>query len=48
MSSTSYLTISNDSTLDTKVGVFMDKELEDLGKIFLRLANAEQFEGVLF
>ena len=44
---TGYLIISNGSALDTKVGVFRDKTLEDLGKRFLRLANAEQFEAVL-
>ena len=41
MSRTSYLIISNGSALDTKVGVFGDKALEDLDKRFLRLANAE-------
>ena len=47
MSRTGYLFISNGSALDTKVGVFRDKALEDLGKRFLRQANAEQFEAVL-
>ena len=47
MSRTSYLIISNGSAFDTKVGAFRDKALEDLGKRLLRLANAEQFEGVL-
>ena len=47
MSRTGYLIISNGSALDTKVGVFRDKALEDLGKRFQRLANAEQFEAVL-
>ena len=47
MSRTGYLIISNGSAFDSKVGVFRDKALEDLGKRFLRLANAEQFEIVL-
>ena len=47
MSRTGYLIISNGSALYTKVGVFGDKALEELGKRFLRLANAEQFEAVL-
>ena len=47
MSRAGYLIISNVSALDTKVGVFRDKALEDLGKRLLRLANAEQFEAVL-
>ena len=47
MSRTVYLIISNGSAFDTKVEVFRDKALEDLGKRFLRLANAEQFEAVL-
>ena len=47
VSRTGKLIISNGSALDTKVGVFRDKVLEDLGKRFLRLANAEQFEVVL-
>ena len=47
MSRTGYLIISNGSALGTKVGAFRDKALEDLGKRFLRLANAEQFEVVL-
>ena len=47
MSRTGYLIISNGSALDTKVGVLRDKALEDLGKRFLRLANAEQYEAVL-
>ena len=47
MSRTGYLIISNGSALDKKVGVFRYKALEDLGKRFLRLANAEQFEAVL-
>ena len=47
VSRTGYLIISNGSALDTKVGVSRDKALEDLGKRFLRLANAEQFEAVL-
>ena len=38
---------TNGSALDTKVGVFRDKALEDLCKRFLRLANAERFEAVL-
>ena len=46
MSRTGYLIISNGSALDKKVGVFWEKALEDLGKRFLRLANAEQFEAV--
>ena len=48
MSRTGYLIISNGSALDKKVGVFRDKALENLGKRFLRLANSEQFEAVLF
>ena len=47
MSRTGYLIISNGSALHTKVGVLREKALEDLGKRFLRLANAEQFEAVL-
>ena len=46
MSRTGYLIISNGNALDTKVGVLRDKALEDLGKRFLRPANAEQFEAV--
>ena len=41
MSRTGYLIISNGSALDTEVGLFRDKALEELGKRFLRLANAE-------
>ena len=41
------LSFQNGSAFDSKVGVFRDKALEDLGKRFLRLANAEQFEIVL-
>ena len=47
MSRTGYFIISNGNALDTKVGVFRDKALEDFGKRFLRLANAEQFEAIL-
>ena len=47
MSRTGYFIISNGSALDAKFGVFRDKALEDLGKRFLMLANAEQFEAVL-
>ena len=47
MSRTGYLIISNGSALDAKVGVFRDKALDDLGIIFLRPANVEQFETVL-
>ena len=47
MSRTGYLIIANGSALDTKVGVFRDKALEDLGKRFLSLVNVEQFEAVL-
>ena len=41
MSRAGSLIISNGRALDTKVGVFKDKALEDLGKRFLRQANAE-------
>ena len=41
MSRAGNLIISNGSALDTKVGVLRDKALEDLGKRFLRLGNAE-------
>ena len=47
MSRTGYLIISDGSASDAKVGVFRDKDLEDLGKRFPRLVNSEQFEAVL-
>ena len=47
VSRTGYLIIPNGSALDTKVGIFRDKALEDLVERSLRLANAELFEAVL-